>query len=142
MTAAARSETPTNALETMEKNQLVTAPASSWGDYDFSFSPDGKRLAFTRSISESDQDLYEISLDNKKIRRLTNDNKNIHGHSWGKDGKTIIYSSDKGGKFELWELWAGGYLDGTHSLIFEEIVDIIMDTIFAFIGYYLVSFFT
>jgi len=41
--------------------------------------------------------------------------------------------------FELWELWAGGYLTGETPLILPEIVDIIMDTVFGLLGIYLVK---
>ena len=40
--------------------------------------------------------------------------------------------------FEIWELWAGGYFDGTFPITVREIVDIIMDTAFGAIGFYLV----
>lgn len=37
--------------------------------------------------------------------------------------------------FEIWELWAGGYLDnGGERLNTPEILDTILDTIFALIG--------
>ena len=42
--------------------------------------------------------------------------------------------------FELWELWGGGYLTGEHQLIYQEIVDIIMDTIFGLTGLYLMNY--
>lgn len=37
--------------------------------------------------------------------------------------------------FELWELWAGGYLSGAHILDVAEFVDIVMDTVFAVLGF-------
>lgn len=40
--------------------------------------------------------------------------------------------------FEIWELWAGGYFTGKHPLIIQEIVDLIMDTLFGLLGVYLV----
>ena len=41
--------------------------------------------------------------------------------------------------FEIWELWAGGYLGGPNELVFTELVDIVMDTLFALLGYLLVN---
>ncbi len=32
--------------------------------------------------------------------------------------------------FELWELWAGGYLTGQRALNLAELVDVVMDTLF------------
>jgi len=42
--------------------------------------------------------------------------------------------------FEIWELWAAGYLTGIRQLVYQELVDIIMDTIFGLIGVYLIRF--
>lgn len=43
--------------------------------------------------------------------------------------------------FEFWELWGGGYIGinepAKYGINFEEIVDIIMDTIFTTVGYLL-----
>lgn len=39
--------------------------------------------------------------------------------------------------FEVWELWAGGYLTGQRKLIFQEVVDIVMDTLFGVLGFWL-----
>jgi len=41
--------------------------------------------------------------------------------------------------FEIWELWAGGYLTGKQKLIIQEVVDIIMDTLFGLMGIYLIK---
>lgn len=41
--------------------------------------------------------------------------------------------------FEIWELWAGGYFTGQHPLIVQEIVDLIMDTLFGLAGVYLMK---
>lgn len=41
--------------------------------------------------------------------------------------------------FEIWELWASGYLTGERKLVLQEILDIIMDTLFGFIGVILAS---
>ncbi len=37
--------------------------------------------------------------------------------------------------FELWELWAGGYLDGRHPLTVMEVNDILIDTLFGLLGF-------
>lgn len=36
--------------------------------------------------------------------------------------------------FEIWELWAGGYLTGQQELIYQEVIDMIMDTLFGLAG--------
>ena len=40
--------------------------------------------------------------------------------------------------FEAWEVWAGGYLDGTHKLDFREWTDIVVDTALSVLGFLLV----
>jgi len=39
--------------------------------------------------------------------------------------------------FEIWEFWAGGYFSGTREIILPEIIDTLMDTLFAIGGFYL-----
>lgn len=39
--------------------------------------------------------------------------------------------------FELWELWAGGYLDGTRLVDVRELADVVVDTIFGVAGFFL-----
>lgn len=41
--------------------------------------------------------------------------------------------------FELWELWAGGYLTGEHALTIQELVDGLMDTLFGIVGFYILN---
>jgi hypothetical protein len=43
--------------------------------------------------------------------------------------------------FEIWELWAGGYLTKIRTLDFPEMVDVVMDTIFSLIGYLIAHLF-
>lgn len=43
--------------------------------------------------------------------------------------------------FEIWELWAAGYVQNKfENLIPAEIIDLILDTIFAMIGYWIILF--
>jgi Tol biopolymer transport system component/DNA-binding winged helix-turn-helix (wHTH) protein len=91
-------------MEDLEKRVLTHPPAHIWGDHSVSFSPDGENLAFTRSISEGQQDIYLISLDDENGGRLTFQNRNVRGHDWTTDGKSIIFSSNLRGYFELWQL--------------------------------------
>lgn len=39
--------------------------------------------------------------------------------------------------FEIWELYAGGYLSGKFKIDIMEINDIIFDTLFAILGFYI-----
>lgn len=39
--------------------------------------------------------------------------------------------------FEIWELWAGGYFTGLHPVTIQELLDVVMDTVFGVVGYYI-----
>lgn len=42
--------------------------------------------------------------------------------------------------FEIWELWAGGYLTGKQPLTIQELLDVLMDSLFGIFGYYITNF--
>ena len=92
----------------LEKQSITTPPAGSWGDHDPAFSPDGKQLSFTRSLSEGMQDMYTLSLSSFEATRLTFDSRNISGHTWSSNNATIIFSSNRTGKSGLWRISADG----------------------------------
>lgn len=73
-----------------------------------SWSPDGKQMLITAMI-EGKSDLFIYNLQTKKTRRLTNDyHSEFHG-SWSHDGKTIVFSSDRGTDTDLPRLKFGSY---------------------------------
>ncbi|MBL4674749.1 MAG: PD40 domain-containing protein, partial [Mucilaginibacter sp.] len=59
-----------------------------------SWSPDGKSVVF-QGMSEGQSDLYLYNFDNKQVRQLTNDKYSDYQPNFSKDGKRIIYSSDR-----------------------------------------------
>ncbi|MBD1391900.1 PD40 domain-containing protein [Mucilaginibacter glaciei] len=59
-----------------------------------SWSPDGKNVV-VQGLSEGQGDLYLYNFDTKKVRQLTNDKYSDYQPSFSKDGKMIIYSSDR-----------------------------------------------
>ncbi|HVW12657.1 MAG TPA: DPP IV N-terminal domain-containing protein [Mucilaginibacter sp.] len=59
-----------------------------------SWSPDGNNIVF-QGMSEGQGDLYMYSFDTKKIRQLTNDKYTDYQPSFSRDGKKIIFSSDR-----------------------------------------------
>jgi Tol biopolymer transport system component len=59
-----------------------------------SWSPDGKNVVF-QGLSEGQGDLYMYNFDTKKVTQLTNDKYSDYQPSFSKDGKKIIFSSDR-----------------------------------------------
>nr|WP_235985803.1 DPP IV N-terminal domain-containing protein [Mucilaginibacter segetis] len=58
------------------------------------WSPDGKNIAF-QGLSNGYGDLYMYNFDTKKVQQLTNDKYSDYQPSFSKDGKKIIFSSDR-----------------------------------------------
>jgi Tol biopolymer transport system component/DNA-binding winged helix-turn-helix (wHTH) protein len=95
-------------LETRRRKTLTHPPAGILGDSSPSFSPDGKRLAFCRNLTESVNDLYSIGLDGSGLKRLTFDNRDTMGLDWSSDGRSLVFSSSRAGIYSLWRVSASG----------------------------------
>lgn len=86
------------------RTRFTAPPAKSLGDSSPVYSPDGKRMAFVRTLSLAVQDIYVTSLDGGEPVRLTFDNRRVYGLAWNpKDGKLIFTSSRVGGA-RLWRI--------------------------------------
>ena len=92
-------------IDSGEKQQLTSPPAQSLGDSTPAFSPDGRTLAFSRSIDFGLSDLYLWSSSHRSIpaggeKRLTFENRGASRPAWTADGGEIIFSA----QFELWRI--------------------------------------
>ncbi len=94
-------------VENGEKQRLTSPPELS-ADNSPVFSPDGKYLAFIRSGSLSSEDVYLISIEGGKLRRITADDKRVHSLTWTADSREIVFSSNRGGGFSLWRVAVPG----------------------------------
>jgi Tol biopolymer transport system component len=105
-------ETPVSinrlSVETLEAQQLTSPPARWTGDHYPVLSPDGKMLAFARLSSMAVEDIYLMSGAGGEPRRLTFDNQLILGLAWTRDGRSIVFSSARGGTSRLWRIEAAG----------------------------------
>lgn len=95
-------------LETRETRLLTEPPSDYHGDLELAFSPDGRRLAFVRSIVERVDDIYVVPVEGGELKRLTFDYAEVTGLDWTADGQAIVYSSDRAGSFALWRVPVSG----------------------------------
>ena len=94
-------------LESGEKRKLVSPGGQHWGDKDPAFSPDGRWVAFTRSVSMNTQDVYRIEVDGGEPERVTFDGREVRGVAFSPDGGKLVVSSARSGALELWRFPLG-----------------------------------
>jgi len=82
--------------------QLTTPHNSGYFDTRPRFSPNNKKVAFTRG-SQSVRNLAWVELDNpQKVFQLTDHRNYVSSFSWLKDNKHLLFDSDKRGDRNLW----------------------------------------
>ncbi|QQL51525.1 DPP IV N-terminal domain-containing protein [Mucilaginibacter ginkgonis] len=59
-----------------------------------SWSPDGKNIAF-QGMTEGQGDIYTYNFDTKKVTQLTNDKYSDYQPTYSRDGRKIIFSTDR-----------------------------------------------
>lgn len=95
-------------LETLEWDRLSTPPAPFRADHEPRFSPDGRHVAFTRSLDGTISDLWVLDTLTGGERRLTFDHRDVVGQAWSPDGESLVFSSDRAGNYGLWRVSAAG----------------------------------
>ena len=90
-------------VATGEMKRLTHAPAAAWsGDVQPAMSPDGRTLAFSRSLTRANSEIYLLPLSRAldpegQPRRLTYENGSSGTPAWSPDGKTVVFSSGSAG---------------------------------------------
>jgi Tol biopolymer transport system component len=93
-----------NASNSEHKLLPVPPPDAKSGDTEAVFSPDGRNIAFRRTVSSGVEDVYVSTTQGENLRRITNDNRGIAALTWRADGRTLLISSRRSGAFrQLWE---------------------------------------
>ncbi len=77
------------------------------GSVSFSYSPDGKKIAWLRSFSVQDVEIIIHDLETGGERQITFDNKYIDELVWTR-GNQILYTTNKGGNRNIWMVSADG----------------------------------
>jgi len=116
-------------LVSLRSRDLTSPPGGIEGDHAPALSPDGKRLAFVRTIADGVEDLFQTGFDTGATElsppslgdtdaagaaRVTFDDAGIAGFDWMPNGRDLVLSSDRGGIFSLWVVPASG---GTPRLL-------------------------
>jgi Tol biopolymer transport system component len=93
----------------------LTRSDESWrGNFTPSFSPDGKLIAFSRSTTAFNNDIFVMRANGTGLRRLT---KTVgtdgrwgeeHGPAWSPDGRRLVYVSNRDGNWELYTIGLDG----------------------------------
>jgi Tol biopolymer transport system component/DNA-binding winged helix-turn-helix (wHTH) protein len=91
-------------LETLNAHSITSPPAGWEGDLNPAYSPNGKWIAFTRASETAVRDIYWMSTEDGKAHQLTHDRMNIDSLTWTADSSSIIFSSNRGGKYALWKM--------------------------------------
>lgn len=96
-------------VETGNQSAITAPPHGIEGDLDPAVSPDGRTLAFLRTTGYATRDLYLVSLSDTvpsraKARRVTNDRADAGAPAWTPGGHEVVFSSDRGGRRELWRV--------------------------------------
>ena len=87
---------------------LEPLPESN-GDWQPVFSPDGSKLAFLRRLTADLHHVYVYDPEHKAAKRLTNHEVGrIRGLDWMPDGKALVYSYNRDGRFALWRIDLNG----------------------------------
>jgi Tol biopolymer transport system component len=97
-------------VDNLERRRLTQATIG--GDWRFSVSPDGSKLAFIRYERSGVSDLYLVDIQGGEPRRLTNWNESLSDVFWTPDGRDLVYT--KGG---LWRISAGVTQPGRGNLL-------------------------
>ena len=95
-------------IDTLEERVLTQPPMDYRGDMEPAFSPDGKWLAFVRSNVEKVDDIYVVPASGGELKRLTFDHAEITGLDWTRDGRFVVFTSDRAGAHTLWRVPATG----------------------------------
>jgi TolB protein len=92
-------------LRTGRKTPIVTS-----GDFNISpsFSPDGKTIAFSRSVGNGNTEIFLCSRDGSNLRRLTTSNGIDTNPAWSPTGREIAFTSSRSGTPQIYVMGAEG----------------------------------
>ena len=81
---------------------LTEPPAETLGDSEPQASPDGRFVAFRRSLLYGSDEIVLRDMRSGRERSLAGDGWKASGYAWSADSRYLFYSSNRGGAFGLW----------------------------------------
>lgn len=73
-----------------------------------SFLPDGSKIVFVRWLEENNGEIFIMNSDGSSVRNITN-NKAFDGYPcWTNNGKSVLFSSNRTGQFQLYRIDTDG----------------------------------
>lgn len=96
---------------TGQVRQLTTG--ADWRDESPRWSPDGQFIAFSSNrahygpgaeTGEPDTDIFVMRADGSQVRRVTSDPGNDHDPGWLPDGQSLVFSSDRASRGDLYRV--------------------------------------
>jgi Tol biopolymer transport system component/serine/threonine protein kinase len=88
-------------LQTLEKRR-ITLPPPAFGDAQPAFSPDGKQVAFVRMGNLGKGGIFLQSMVGGEPRQVIGELRSVSGLAWTADGRSLVFSSNRTGSFNLW----------------------------------------
>lgn len=86
----------------------ITSPPNLAHDFNAVVAHNGREIAFVRETSNSSGDLFLSDMDGSHLRRITFDQMRIRGVAWTPGDRALVFSSNRGGADELWQVSANG----------------------------------
>ncbi|MDG2522514.1 winged helix-turn-helix domain-containing protein [Caulobacter segnis] len=80
----------------------LSQPSEGLADQDPFVSPDGRRVLFRRIKSVGVDEMMIQEVDSGREWPLLSDGNAIHGMTWTRDGRQVVFSSNRGGDKGLW----------------------------------------
>jgi Tol biopolymer transport system component/DNA-binding winged helix-turn-helix (wHTH) protein len=100
------------AIDTGEKRRLTSPPSQARGDRCPAFSPDGRTLAFSRTVDVS-ADLHLLAISDAlqplgEAKRITLGNLSGYAPAWTEDGREIVFGTLRHQQSGLWRIDVSG----------------------------------
>jgi dipeptidyl aminopeptidase/acylaminoacyl peptidase len=85
---------------------LKPVTGGSWSILTADISPDGGRIAFYTQAPE--EEIFVVPISGGEPRQLTRDTYKDRVPRWSPDGRSILFYSNRSGKYEAWKIGADG----------------------------------